>query len=156
MSSDSEAILEAIRQRRETRDRIMLQNLIPILSQLRQTVDTWIDGEFKDLEDEISHVDSFVIRDRASERISAFRTDLSKIREDQLPEALKELDTLIEHIKQQKFKTAEEASNELNEKVEPIISVVFSLSKARERLDGMADMIPLPSVREYQSNDENR
>ena len=31
----SEAVLEAIRQRRETRDRIMLQNLIPILKQLR-------------------------------------------------------------------------------------------------------------------------
>jgi len=64
--SGSEAILEGIRQRREERDRIMLQNLIPILSQLRQTVDTWVDGEFRDLEAEVSHVDGFVVRDSAS------------------------------------------------------------------------------------------
>ena len=70
MMSDSEAILEGIRYRRETRDRIMLQNLIPILNQLRQTVDTWIDYEFRCLEDEISHLDSFAVRDSASERIS--------------------------------------------------------------------------------------
>ena len=70
MMSDSEAILEGIRYRRETRDRIMLQNLIPILNQLRQTVDTWIDDEFRDLEDEISHLDSFAVGDNASKRIS--------------------------------------------------------------------------------------
>ena len=68
--SDSEAILEGIRYRRETRDRIMLQNLLPILNQLRQTVDTWIDYEFRDLEDEISHLDSFAVGDNASKRIS--------------------------------------------------------------------------------------
>jgi hypothetical protein len=92
-------VLKALDKERETRDRIMLQNLIPILSQLRQTVDKWIDGEFKDLEDEIAYVDSFAIRDRASERIDTSGIELSKIREDQLPKALKELDELIEHIK---------------------------------------------------------
>jgi hypothetical protein len=69
MMSDSEAILEGIRYRRETRDRIMLQNLISILNQLRQTADNWIDDEFRDLEDEISHLDIFAVRDSASERI---------------------------------------------------------------------------------------
>lgn len=152
--SDSEVILEAIRQRRETRDRIMLQNLIPILNQLRQTVDTWIDGEFKDLEDEISHVDNFAPSDGASERINRFRMELGRIRNEELPEALRELDELIEYIKEQKFKSAEEATDILDKKVRPVISVVFSLSTARDRLDGMADMIPLPSIEEYRRNNE--
>lgn len=152
--SNSDIILDAIRQRRETRDRIMLQNLIPILGQLRQTVDTWIDGEFKDLEDEISHVHSFASRDSASKRINRFRKELSQIRNDQLPNALRELDELIEYIKQQKFKSAEEATTMLQKKLAPIISVIFNLSKARERLDGMADMIPLPSIESYQRGNE--
>ena len=153
--SDSEAILEAIKQRRETRDRIMLQNLMPILNQLRQTVDTWIDGEFKDLEDEISHVDNFAVRDSASERINRFMTELRQIRNVQLPKALKDLDELINFIKEQKFESAEEATKILREKVSPIVSIIFNLSGARERLDGMAEMIyipPPPPIR--RSNEE--
>ena len=152
--SNSEAILEAIKQRREVRDRLMLQNLIPILRELRRIVNTWIDGEFKDLEDEVSHVDRFAPRDSASRRISRFLRELRQIRNDQLPKALKELDELIEYIKQQKFESAEEATEILNKKVSPIISVVFSLSRARERLDGMADMITLPSIEGYRRSTE--
>jgi len=143
MTSTSESILEAIKARRETRDRIMLQNLMPILNQLRTTVDTWIDGEFKDLEDEITHVDNFAPRDSASERVSRFRMELIKIRNDELPKALKELDKLIEYIEQGKFDSVEEATGLLRTKIIPILVVVFGLSKARERLDGMADMIPV-------------
>ena len=141
--SGSEAILEGIRQRREERDRIMLQNLIPILSQLRQTVDTWIDGEFRDLEAEVSHVDSFAVRDSASERISRFMTEIREIRNNKLPEALKELDELINYIKKKKFKSAEEAMRVVRKKLDPFILVIFNLGNAREKLDGMADMIPL-------------
>lgn len=153
--SSSEAILDAIRQRRETRDRIMLQNLIPILNQLRQTVDTWIDGEFTDLEDEISHVDNFAPRDSASERIDRFRRDLYQIRNDKLPKALKQLDDLIDYIKQQKFETAEEAIKVLRNKITPIVFIVFGLGRARERLDSMADMIPVPIVEVQGSDEEN-
>ena len=151
--SGSEVILEAIKARRETRDRIMLQNLLPILDQLRKTVDTQIDGEFKDLEDEISHVHDFALRDSASERINKFRIEVERIRNDQLPKALKELDELIECIQQQKFESAEEATKILKDKTAPIISVVFNLSGARERLDGMADMIiELPSPQDYRNS----
>jgi len=145
--SSSEAILEAIRQRRETRDRVMLQNLLPVLEQLRIMVNTWVDEEFTDLEEEISHVDNFSPRDSASERIGRFRTELNKIRNDQLPKALRELEELIEYIKQQKFKSAEEATKILEKKIWPILTVVYNLTKAREKLDGMADMIPLPPPR---------
>ena len=141
--SDSEAILEGIRQRRETRDRIMLQNLIPILNQLRKTVDTWIDEEFRDLEDEISHVDSFAVRDSASQRISRFRTEITQIRNDELPKALKQLDELIDFIKEGKFESAKEAVDMLKKNLRPILSIAFHLNQARERLDGMADMIPV-------------
>ena len=154
--SRSEAILEAIRQRRETRDRIMLQNLMPILRQLRETVDRWVDNEFKDFEDEISHVDRFAPTDSASERISRFMTELTQIRNEQLPKALKELDELIEKIQQQSFKSAEEATNLLRDNVYPIISIVFNLTKARERLDGMADMIPIIELPSPPSHRENR
>jgi len=152
--SSSEAILEIIKQRREVRDRLMLQNLLPILSELRRIVNTWVDGEFKDLEEEVSHVDSFATRDSASRRISRFLKELRKIRNNQLPKALKELDELIKYIKQQKFESAEEATEMLNKKVSPIISVVFNLSRARERLDSMADMITLPSIEEYRRSNE--
>jgi hypothetical protein len=154
MMSNSEVMLEAVRQRRETRDRIMLQNLIPILNQLRQTVDTWIDGEFKDLEEEISHVDTFAPRDSASRRIDRFRGELRQIRNDHLPQALKELDQLIDFIEKQKFKSAEEAMELFNTKVSPILSVVFNLGKARERVDGMADMIPMPPPITFQRNND--
>jgi len=142
--SDSEAILNAIRQRRETRDRIMLQNLLPILDQLRKTVDTWIDGEFADLEEEISHVDDFAPRDTATRRINRFRAEIGQIRNNELPKALRELDELIEYIKQQKYKSAEEATEILEKKIMPILAVIFNLSTARDRLDGMADMISIP------------
>lgn len=155
--SSSEAILEAIRQRRETRDMLMFEQLVPILSDLRRIVNTWIEGEFRDLEEEVSHVDSFAIRDSASERISRFIGELSEIRNNRLPNALRQLDELIESIKQQKFQSSEEATDMLKEKVNPVISLIFSLSNARERLDGMADMIPLPplpSRERHQRNDE--
>ena len=155
--SGSEEILEVIRARRETRDRLMLQELIPMLNELRRVVNTWIDGEFTDLEDEISHIDNFAPRDSASERINRFRIELGQIRNDQLPKALKELDDLIEYIQKQKFKTAEEANETLRSKINPIISLLFNLSRARERLDGMADMIPLPAlprIEEYRGSNE--
>jgi len=70
-----------------------------------------------------------------------------------LPKALKELDELIECIQQQKFESAEEATKILKDKTAPIISVVFNLSGARERLDGMADMIiELPSPQDYRNS----
>jgi len=142
--SSSEAILEAIRQRRETRDRLMLQHSIPLVRQLREVVQDWVDGEFRDLEDMIVQLDCSAPRTSASERINRFRVELSKIRSEQLPSALKELDELIEYIQQKKFETAEEATETLKAKVAPILLVVFNLTKARERLDGMADMIPPP------------
>ena len=127
---------------------------MPILRQLRQTVDTWVDDEFKDFEDEVSHVDSHAPTDSASERISRFMTKLTQIRNEQLPKALKELDELIEAIHQQRFKSAEEATEMLRNNIYPIISIVFDLIKARERLDGMADMIPLQVIEEIRTDDE--
>jgi hypothetical protein len=46
--SNPETILEAIKRSREVRDRIMLQNAIPVLDSLRNMVNTWIDDEFRD------------------------------------------------------------------------------------------------------------
>ncbi len=153
--SSSETILKAIKEKREMRDRIMLQNLMPILNQLRKTVDTWVDEEFKDLEDEISHVDNFAPTDSASERINRFRIEVTKIRNEQLPKALKELDKLIDFIKQPKFESAETAVDMLKEKLAPIVSIIFGLNKARERLDGMADMIiEMPVPEDYRSRNE--
>lgn len=140
--SNPEAILEAVKRSRETRDRIMLQNAIPVFSQLRDMVNTWIDQEFKDFEDEIEQVDCSAPRESATERIERFRTELTTIRSEQLPLAMKKLDCLIESIKQQKFNSADEAIEMMKEKVPPILAVIWSLIKARERLDGMADMIP--------------
>jgi hypothetical protein len=146
--SSSEVVLEAIWQRRETRDRLLFQHSIPILEQLRSVVNSWIDGEFQDLEDELSHVDDFTVRDRASERIARFRTELAAIRNEELPKALKELDELVEFIKQQKFESSQHATQTLSRKTTPILSVIFSLISARNNLDSMADMIPIPTAEE--------
>jgi hypothetical protein len=142
--SSPDAVLEAIKRSRETRDRIMLQNAIPLLNQLRIMVNTWVDDEFKDFENEIEQVDCSAPRESATERINRFRMELNTIRNQQLPQALRELDSLIELINQQRFETAEDAIEMLKEKMPPILIVMFNLTKARERLDGMADMIPLP------------
>lgn len=153
--SDSETSLEGIRQRRKTRDRVMLQGLIPVLDQLRQTVNTWIDEEFKDIEEEILHVDSFARRDSASERISRFQTEVASIHNDELPKALKQLDELIDFIKKGKFKSAKKAMDMLKQKLGPILKVAFDLINARERLDGMADMIPIIEIPPPPSHREN-
>ncbi len=151
--SNSEAILEAIHQRRETRDRLLFQHSIPILEQLRNVVNSWIDGEFHDLEDELSHVDDFAVRDRASERIVKFRADITRIRNEELPQALKSLDELIEFIKGQQFESARHATQTLTQKTSPIISVIFGLLNARYNLDSMADMIPIPTIEEAQTDE---
>jgi hypothetical protein len=57
---------------------------------------------------------------------------------------LKELDKLIEYIKEKKFKSAEEATNMLQRKLNPLLRVIYNLVKARDRLEGMAVMIPMP------------
>jgi glutamyl-tRNA reductase len=151
--SNSETILEGIRQRRETRDRLLFQHSIPILEQLRNVVNSWVDGEFHDLEDELSHVDDFAVRDRASETISRFRTNITRIRNEELPQALKDLDELIEFIKEQKYESAQHATQTLSEKIRPILSVIFSLTSARNHLDSMADMIPIPTIEEIQTDE---
>jgi hypothetical protein len=151
--SNPEAVLESIWQRRETRDRLLLQHSIPILEQLRNVVHSWIDGEFKDLEDELSNVDEFTVRDRASERIGKFRTQLTKIRNEELPSAMRELEELIGIIKKQEFESAHQATEILSKKINPIVSVIFNLSSARDKLDGMADMIPLPTIERIRSDE---
>jgi hypothetical protein len=133
----------------------MLQNAIPVLDQLRNMVNTWIDDEFKDFEDEIEQVDCSAPRESATERIERFRIEINQIRNQQLPQAMTELNSLIEQIKQQSFKSAEEAIQMLKEKVPPILIVMWSLIKARERLDGMADMIPIPEAIATIENDED-
>jgi hypothetical protein len=158
--STPEAIVEAIKQRRETRDRIMLQNLRPVLEQLQTMVNTWVDDEFKDLEDEIEQVDDSTPRESAAQRIERFRTEIRQIHGEQLPQAMKELDSLIEQINQQSFKCVEDAIGTLEKKVSPILSVMWNLLNARERLDGMADMIPVPEpfeiIEEDEDNPDNR
>ena len=62
----------------------------------------------------------------------------------QLPKALVELDELISYIEQMKFQSSEKATEVLKEKISPILSVAFDLHNARERLDGMAEMVILP------------
>lgn len=153
--SSPDAILEAIKRSRETRDRVMLQNAIPVLDQLRNMVNTWIDDEFKDFEDEIEQVDCSAPRYSATERIERFRIEINQIHNQQLPQAMTELNSLIEQIKQQSFKSAEEAIQMLKEKMPPILIVMWNLIKARERLDGMADMIPIPEATATIDNDED-
>jgi len=151
--SNPEAILEGIKRSRELRDRIMLQNAIPVLDNLKNMVNTWIDDEFKDFEEEIEQVDCSAPRESASERIDRFRIEINLIRNEQLPQAMKELDSLVEDIKQQNFKSAEDAIDLLKEKIPPILIVMWNLFKARERLDGMADMIPIPEPIEIVEDD---
>jgi hypothetical protein len=153
--SEREAILDAIRERRGTRDRIMFENLIiPTVNNLRQTVDSWVDGEFKDLEDEISYVDNFAPTDSATKRLDGFRKELLEIRNNQLSKASKQLDDLVEYIKQQKYESVSQIISMLNEKLTPILIVMSNLIKARERLDGMAEMIPLASIEENRESNE--
>jgi hypothetical protein len=142
--STIETVLEAIKRSREQRDTLMLQNAIPVLEQLRHMVNTWINLEFKDFEEEIKEVDCSAPRESAIERITRFKAEMNQIHNEQLPLALKELDSLVEEIKQHTFKTAEDSIAELKEKATPILVVMWNLIKARERLDGMADMIPIP------------
>ena len=146
--STPETTLEAIKRSREVRDRIMLQNLIPVLDSLRTMVNTWIDDEFKDFTEEIEQVDCSAPRESASERIDKFRLEINQISGEQLPQAMKELDCLIDEIKEKKFKTADDAIEMLKAKVPPILVVMWNLFKARERLDGMADMISIPAPTE--------
>ncbi len=124
----------------------MLQNAIPVLDNLRNMVNTWIDDEFKDFTEEIEQVDCSVPRESASKRIDRFRVEINQIHNKELPQAMKELDCLIEDIKQQNFKSAEDAIEMLKAKIPPILIVMWNLFKARERLDGMADMIPIPTI----------
>jgi chromosome segregation ATPase len=142
--STPETILEAIKRSREQRDTIMLQDAIPVLEQLRNMVKRWIDHEFKDFEEEIRQVDHSAPRQSAIDRIEKFRTEIEQIRTEQLPSATKELDSLVEEIKQQSFNTVEDAIEKLKQKIPPILVVMWNLIKARERLDGMAEMIPIP------------
>jgi hypothetical protein len=142
--STIETVLEAIKRSREQRDTLMLQNAIPVLEQLRHMVNTWINLEFKDFEEEIKEVDCSAPRESAIERITRLKAEMNQIHNEQLPLALKELDSLVEEIKQHTFKTAEDSIAELKEKATPILVVMWNLIKARERLDGMADMIPIP------------
>jgi hypothetical protein len=153
--SSPDTTLEAIRQRRETRDRLVLQHSIPLLEHLKNMVQDWIDGEFRDLEDLILQVDYFASRDSASDRINRFRVELSQIRSDKLPKATKELDELIDYIKSKSFESAEETARLLGRKIQPIISVVFELTRARDRLDGMADMIQIPVPTPVEVHDDD-
>jgi len=134
--------MEAIRQRREARDRIMLQDAIPVLDNLRNMVNRWVEDEFRDSEDEIEQVDDSAPRQAATERINRFRTELATIRNEQLHDAMIGLDELIESIKQKKFDTVDSAITMLVQKVPPILRVIWNLFQARQNLDSMADMIP--------------
>ena len=155
--SSPEAILEAIKRSREVRDRIMLQNAIPVLDNLRNMVNTWIDSEFKDFTEEIEQVDCSSPRESASERINRFRVEINQIHNDQLPQAMRELDCLIEDIKQRNFKSEEDTIEMLKAKISPILIVMWNLFKARERLDGMADMIPITTPIEIvEDNSDNQ
>lgn len=155
MATDSEPALEAIKARREVRDRDMLEHSVPLMENLRSMVQGWVDGEFRDLEDLIVRVDSYAPSESASDRINRFRIELAQIRSERLPKALKDLDGLIEYIKRQEFKTVEEAMRMLGQKIRPILSVLFELGRARDRLDGMADMIEIPLPTEPHPDDES-
>jgi hypothetical protein len=143
--SASETLLDSIRERREIRDRILFRNiLMSAIKQLRQTLDTWVDAEFHDLDSEIELIDRFATRS-ASERISNFKTQLSHIQNEDLPSALKQLDELIGYIEKQEYTSTEEFMNMVKHKLESIVSVIVNVYGIRPLLDGMADMIPLPS-----------
>jgi hypothetical protein len=102
-------------------------------------------------------VDCSAPRESASERIDRFRLEINQIRSEQLPEAMKELDCLIDEIKIKKFKTAEDSIEMLKAKIPPILVVMWNLFKARERLDGMADMIPVPEpIEVVEDNPDNQ
>ena len=139
-----EIVLESIKRSREERDTIMLQNAIPVLEQLKHMVSTWIDYEFKDFDEEMKQVDCSAPTQSAISRIQRFRIEVDQIRNEQLPGAMKELNSLIDEIKQHSFRTAEDSIEKLKQSAPPILVVMWNLIKARERLDGMADMIPIP------------
>ena len=77
----------------------------------------------------------------------------SLIRNEELPQTLKSLDGLIEFIKGQQFESARHATQTLTQKTSPIISLIFGLLNARYNLDSMADMIPIPTIEEVQTDE---
>jgi len=153
--SNLETILDRIKAGRETRDRILFQNiLMASIKQLRLNLDTWVDEEFRDLDNEIGRIDRSAVTRSASERIARVRTDLSHIRSEDLPNSLKQLDELIAYIEKQEYASGEEFMNMVKHKLESIVSVIINVYGIRSLLDGMADMIPLPSSEVAEANEE--
>lgn len=125
---------------RENRDHMMLEQLLPILIQFHQVMDVWMSAEFKGLEGEILHVESLCRSETSKKRIDALKIELKQIKEDHAATALQRFDELIDSIKRGRFKSPEEATAMLEERFAPVLSLIFSLRKARERLDLMSDM----------------
>lgn len=153
--SNLETTSDRIKAGRETRDRILFQNiLMASIKQLRQNLDTWVDEEFHDLDNEIDLIDRSAVTRSASERIAKFRTDLIHIRNEDLPNALKQLDELITYIEKQEYVSGEEFMNAVKDKLGFIVSVIINVYGIRSILDGMADMIPMPIPDSHQVDAE--
>jgi hypothetical protein len=126
---------------RKNRDRRMLEQLLPILIEFRQVMDAWVSAEFKGLKDEITHVESLCRRKSSKKRILDFKKELNQIKPGQAGTALQQFDELIDSVKRGSFESPEEAIARVEERFTPVLSLIFSLRKTRERLDLMSDMV---------------
>lgn len=82
---------------RKNRDRIMLEQLLPILIDFRRVMDAWVSAEFKGLKDEIIHVESLCRRKSLEKRIAVFKTELNQIKTAQAETAIRRFDELSNH-----------------------------------------------------------
>jgi len=139
--SNWERTYEELLIERKNRDRRMLEQLLPVLIEFRQVMDTWVSAEFKGLKDEITHVEGLCRRKSAKKRILGFKKELNQFNPGQAGTALQRFDELVDSVKRGRFESPEKAIERVEERFTPVLSLIFSLRKTRERLDLVSDMV---------------
>ena len=126
---------------RKNRDRRMLEQLLPVLIEFHRVMDAWVSVEFKGLKDEITHVKGLCRRKSAKKRILDFKKEVNQFKPGQAGTPLQRFDELIDSVKRGRFESPEEAITMVEERFTPVLSLIFSLRKTRERLDLVSDMV---------------
>lgn len=138
--------LSAIRARQGERDEWMLsQILIPLSKNLKDSFFRWVDGELNDLRQKIELLDT-IASATAKERVSQFGKELLTIEKETLPNALKDLQNLIDYIGKETEKTPKEVIEQFSNNIKLAIEMSSHLINIRLTLDSMADMIPQATI----------
>jgi hypothetical protein len=138
--------LSAIRARQGERDEWMLsQILIPVSKNLKDSFFRWVDGELSDLRQKIELLDT-IASATAKERVSQFGKELLTIEKETLPNALKNLQNLIDYIEKETEKTPKEVIEQFSNNIKLAIEISSHLISIRLTLDSMADMIPQATI----------